>query len=210
MNTIAVDVLASDPVTEEGARARLSSYEEITVLPIDQRHRTEVLVVLVDEVTEDVLVRMERSYRGATCGELTTVLLASEIRQDQMLRAINAGLVSLLSRHESEFDRIVRAIVAARTGRAQVPDLAARCLIDQVRAIQHNAITRQRLTVASLEVREVNVLKLLAEGSGTGEIAARLNYSERTVKNIIHSVVTRFKVRNRTHAVAYALRAGVL
>ena len=42
------------------------------------------------------------------------------------------------------------------------------------------------------------------------EIARRLCYSDRTVKNIIHDVVTRLQLRNRSHAVAYALREGLI
>jgi DNA-binding NarL/FixJ family response regulator len=43
---------------------------------------------------------------------------------------------------------------------------------------------------------------------GTPEIAVELCYSERTVKNIIHGVLTRLRLRNRTQAVAYAVRSG--
>jgi DNA-binding NarL/FixJ family response regulator len=66
------------------------------------------------------------------------------------------------------------------------------------------------VTPAGLEAREADVLRLLAEGLGTPEIAARLNYSERTVKNIIHGVLTRWSLRNRAHAVAFALRNGAI
>jgi len=54
------------------------------------------------------------------------------------------------------------------------------------------------------------VLRLLAEGIDTLEIAQQLSYSERTVRNIIHGMLTRMKLRNRVHAVAYALRNGVI
>lgn len=61
-----------------------------------------------------------------------------------------------------------------------------------------------------IDGRETRVLTLLAEGSDTREIARRLNYSERTVKSIIGDITTRFGLRNRSHAVAYALRAGLI
>jgi DNA-binding NarL/FixJ family response regulator len=66
------------------------------------------------------------------------------------------------------------------------------------------------LDIAGFYAREVDVFRLLAEGLDTHEVAGRLNFSERTVRNIIHGALTRLKLRNRTHAVAYALRSGVM
>lgn len=58
--------------------------------------------------------------------------------------------------------------------------------------------------------READVLRLLAEGLGIPEIAQRLAYSERTVQKTLYAVTSRLDLRNRTHAVAYAWREGVL
>jgi DNA-binding NarL/FixJ family response regulator len=54
------------------------------------------------------------------------------------------------------------------------------------------------------------VLKLLADGLDTAEVARRLSYSERTVKNVLQDVTRRHNLRNRTHAVAFALRQGFI
>lgn len=56
--------------------------------------------------------------------------------------------------------------------------------------------------------RERQVLALLAEGHSTREVAQRLAYSERTIKNVLQEFNTRLQLRNRTHAVAYAVRRG--
>lgn len=56
--------------------------------------------------------------------------------------------------------------------------------------------------------REIDIVKLLAEGLETREVAAELNYSERSVKNVLHGLMIRLDLRNRTHAVAYAARQG--
>jgi DNA-binding NarL/FixJ family response regulator len=61
-----------------------------------------------------------------------------------------------------------------------------------------------------LSEREVEVLRLLADGAETSEIARKLTYSESTIKHVQHTLSTRSKFRNRVHAVAFALRAGVL
>lgn len=54
------------------------------------------------------------------------------------------------------------------------------------------------------------MLKLLADGFDTTEVATRLCYSERTVKNVVQDITRRHNLRNRTHAVTYALRQGLI
>ena len=54
------------------------------------------------------------------------------------------------------------------------------------------------------------MLRLLAEGQDTQEIASTLCYSERTVKGVIHEITTRLQLRNRSHAVAFALRNDLI
>ena len=70
--------------------------------------------------------------------------------------------------------------------------------------VQSSAV--ERLVV--LSERETNVLQLLSEGLDTVEVGRRLFCSERTVKNVVHAVTSRLKLRNRTQAVAYGLWQG--
>ena len=76
--------------------------------------------------------------------------------------------------------------------------------------LQHQVLHPRGLTLAGLTDREIEVLRLLSEGLDTNEVSQRLYYSERTVKNIIHNVTSRLDLRNRTHAVAYAIRQGLI
>jgi len=71
-------------------------------------------------------------------------------------------------------------------------------------------LTPRGLSFTGLTEREVDVLKLLADGFDTTEVATRLCYSERTVKNVVQDITRRHNLRNRTHAVAYALRQGLI
>lgn len=71
-------------------------------------------------------------------------------------------------------------------------------------------LTSHGLSPGGLTAREVDVLKLLADGQGTEYIAEHLSYSERTIKKIIQDVMSRLELRNRAHAVSYALRVGAI
>jgi DNA-binding NarL/FixJ family response regulator len=210
METITVGVLASDPVTQQGTMAQLSSYPELRPVPSDRAAECQVLLVLVGEVTDETLFAMQRAYRARTPETLSVVLVTNVIPEHQVLRAVNCGLTSLLFRQETGFDRIVQAIVAASAGRAVLPGNVTRCLIDQVRRVQEEFLAQHSARVKGMAAREIEVLRLVADGLDTSDVAQELNYSERTVKTIIHDIVTRFKLRNRTHAVAYAMRCGVL
>jgi DNA-binding NarL/FixJ family response regulator len=61
-----------------------------------------------------------------------------------------------------------------------------------------------------LTTREQAVLRLIAQGHATREVASELCYSERTIKNVIHDAVTKLDARSRSHAVAHAVRHGLI
>ena len=69
-------------------------------------------------------------------------------------------------------------------------------------------IVPRRVPPSGPTPRERDVLELLADGHSTREIAIRLAYSERTIKNILQDLTTRLHLRNRTQAVAHAVRSG--
>jgi DNA-binding CsgD family transcriptional regulator len=83
-------------------------------------------------------------------------------------------------------------------------------LLDSVRRLQRDVLAPRGLGSAGLTAREVEVVRLMSEGCDTAEIADQLCYSERTVKNVIYALTSRLNLRNRPHAVAYAMRAGVI
>jgi DNA-binding NarL/FixJ family response regulator len=66
------------------------------------------------------------------------------------------------------------------------------------------------LSVSRLTTREQQVLRLIADGHATREVARELSYSERTVKSIVHDVVMKLDARSRSHAVAHAVRDGLI
>jgi DNA-binding NarL/FixJ family response regulator len=205
---VALAIVAEDPMIGQGAEAYLRTRPEVTVLAADHPDGADVVLVLAGVIAEDTLALMEAVAR--THPDARFVLVGDGVREHHVLRAVALGMVSVLPRREADFDRIVAAILAMRDGRLELPTAAVGWLAHHLRSIQRDILGPHGLTSAGLETREVDVLRLLAEGLGTPEIATRLAYSERTVKNIIHGVLMRLQLRNRTQAVAYAMRNGVL
>jgi len=207
---VTVAVHAGDPVSGEGAVACLRSMSGITLLPPERRSEADVLLVTVHETTEEVVRWMERSASESTNPEVRIVLVAETISEHHLMRAVTSGMVSFVPREEANRERVGKAIRDSSRDRAVVPEKMVGWLLEQVRTIQRTVLVPQGLTVGGLQEREVEVLRLLADGLDTVEIAQQLSYSERTIKNIVSGMLTRLNLRNRSHAVAYAMRCGAL
>jgi DNA-binding NarL/FixJ family response regulator len=207
---VTVAVMATEPLVAEGAAAYLRTYQGITPVAADRLDRAGVVLVIADRVGEGTLAALQRAAELAPDREMRFVLVCDDIREPQLLRALNWGLVSVLPRQETDYQRIARALVNAGDGKVELPEHAHGWLQERIRLVQRDVLAPHDLTTAGLYTREVEVLRLIADGMDTVEIAQRLSYSERTVRNIIHALLTRMKLRNRTHAVAYALRNGAI
>ena len=121
-----------------------------------------------------------------------------------------AGVGGVLRRRQASVGNLVATIRSVAAGEGSLPpDMLAR-LLTQVGQLQRQVLAPRGLTFSGLTERELNVLRLLAEGLDTAEVSGQLFYSERTVKNIIHDITSRLELRNRTHAVAYAIKAGLI
>jgi DNA-binding NarL/FixJ family response regulator len=189
--------------------AGLRSRPEIRVLAVDQASEAQVALILVGQITGEAItwIRHATVLSPALAG---FVLVGEGLREHHLLGAIAHGPLSVLSRRDADFERIVRAVAGVTTGRLELPEEAVGWLVGRLRTIHKNVLEPRGLTAAGLGTREVDVIRLLADGLDTAEIAQRMNYSERTVKSIIHALLTRRQLRNRAHVVAFALRSGVV
>ncbi|MGW2409234.1 response regulator transcription factor [Streptomyces sp. NPDC001739] len=210
MESVSLTVLAADPISGAGAAALLRPYPTVSLLAAERRAEADVLLVLAGEVTTETLDAIEQAVRDAANPRMRVVLVGDMVRKQHLLRAVNCGLISLIPRREASTERLLRAVIGARDGRAELPTQGAAWLLDWARTVQSDVLTPIGLTTTGLVTREVEVIKLLADGLETAAIAQRLNYSERTIKNIIHGAMSRLQLRNRAHAVAYAFRTGVI
>ena len=200
-------VHASDPITREGALSQLRRHPLIDVREEIRTGPDTVALLISETLDEPALSRLRRLVRGEGA---RAVLVVSAIRETELLDVIECGVRAIVWRHEATADRLAQAVVAASRGDGDLPaDLLGR-LFSQVGSLHRTASSRPGAPASGLAPREVDVLRLVAEGLDTGEIAGKLSYSERTVKNVLHGLTTRLHLRNRAHAVAHALREGYI
>ena len=205
-----VAIIANDPISGEGAAAYLRAAPRYAMMAPGEVPRADVLLVIVPEVREKTLLDLARIRRTALVPEVRVVLVADRIEQGELSRLGGFGLAAVLYRGSATRERILGAL-SARVPAAEPEEARATRLANEFHASEAEArYPRGFLDRHRLQSREVEILGLLADGFGTVEIADRMAYSERTIKNIISTLLVRFDLRNRSHAVAYALRTGII
>lgn len=206
MERVSIWVCAPDPLSYAGVVSQLRQRPEIEVLDRNDE-RAAVAVVVADGADEDTL----QLLRSLQCrGGCQTVLVVATVDDVGLAAAVEAGVAGLVRRTEATPERLAQAVCAVARGEGTVPpDLLGR-LLAQVGRVQRQVLQPRGLTLAGLSRREIDILRLVADGMDTNEIATSLCYSERTVKNVLHDVTSRLQLRNRSHAVAYALKQGMI
>ena len=196
-----VYVAASDPLSRAGIASQLRSHQSVNMVEERQLDADVVALVVADQVDEDTAQTIRALKRR---GVERVVLVVARVDDAGLLCALEAGARAVIRRNQATPENLVEGIRAAAGGEGALsPDPLGR-LLDQV------VLSPRGLSFAELTDREIKVLKLLADGLDTAEVARRLFYSERTVKSIVHDITSRLNLRNRTQAVAYALRQGLI
>ena len=219
-NRIPVWVKALDPLSQFGLVHTLRQRPEINLIgdadlpallpapSAGQRTAPPVVALVAVDALDAGAVHALRSATQRGCRR--TVLIGSSIDDEALMTAVELGVSGVLRRTEATADRIVHLVQAAAAGDGRLPpDLLGR-LLGQVSRMERHVLAPRGLAHTGLSDRETQVLRLVADGKDTQEIARELSYSERTVKNVLHDVTSRLQLRNRSHAVAYALREGLI
>ncbi|GCD48130.1 helix-turn-helix transcriptional regulator [Streptomyces paromomycinus] len=202
---VSVVVLADDPITLDGTVAFLRSNPLISVVGDDRLTEADVVLILVSpEGTDEALARLGRRDAWQRPSQ-RLILVADSVSEYQLMRAVAHGLTDVLPRAQSDLGAIADA-VCDRRQRTGVAD----SLVTLLHHLQRDILEPHRLNAAGFDAREMSILRMLADGWSTGEVAKELGYSERTIKNAIHTMLARLGLRNRTHAVAHAIRSGTV
>ena len=207
MSRVRVFVFGEDGISQAGVATQLRSRPDILIVDDGDIDSAEVAVVIVDAVDESCS-RTVRAVQRNGCPRV--VLVVSELDEAGLMGAVEVGACGVLRRRETTPERLEAAVMAAIQGDGTLaPDLLGRLMV-QMSRLQKDVLAPRGIGPSGVTDRELDVLRLLAAGLDTAEIAGKLAYSERTIKNIIHDLTSRLNLKNRLHAVAYAMKAGLI
>lgn len=146
--------------------------------------------------------------RAATHHSKPVVLITNEISEAELLTAVQCRVVAVLPSAAITGQRLLNSVLTAAAGGGLMSPHLVGGLLKHIEQLRRDALTSRASSAVGFTPREVDVMRLMADGLDTAEIAVKLAYSERTVKNVIYGLKNRLGLRNRTHAVAYAIRSG--
>jgi NarL family two-component system response regulator LiaR len=213
----------SDPITvllvddhemvRRGVRAFLQTRPDITV--VAEAESGEEAVRLAAEHAPDVALMdlimpgmdgVEATRRLTARSPRTNVVMLTSYHDDEhIFPAIRAGALSYVLKEVGP-EELADAVRKAAAGEAVLhPRVAARV----VREL-HGARRDEPNAFRELSDRELEVLKLIADGLSNAEIAGRLYVSEKTVKSHVSNILGKLHLADRTQAAVYAWRQGVV
>ncbi len=219
--TIGVLIVDDHAVVRQGLRTFLELQDDPAELPIEVLaeaatgveavelvRRFQPDVVLLDlvmpemdgiEATPKILDESPRSQ---------VIILTSFGEEDKVFPAIRAGAQGYLLKDIAPND-LVQAVRAAYLGQVQLHPDVARKLMSAVAAKKEPPEIRAPTSLEALTERELEVLRLIAEGLNNREIAEKLVISDKTVKTHVSSILSKLHLEDRTQAAIYALRHGL-
>jgi len=165
--------------------------------------------VVVMDLNMPGISGVEATRQIAMIAPLTRVLVLTISDQDaDVMDAIMAGACGYLLK-DSSIDELMAGIGAAAQGESLVSPAIASKVLQRLRATSSSP--REAETIRSeLSEREIQVLKLIANGKDNAMIAAELHISPKTVKNHISNILMKLQIDNRIQAAVYAVRSGLV
>ena len=172
----------------------------------------------VRELAPDVVVMdlnmpgisgVEATRQISMIAPLTRVLVLTISDQDNdVMDAILAGACGYLLK-DSSIGELMQGIRAAAVGESLISPTIASKVLQRVRASSPLPDIAEQIQT-QLSDREIEVLKLIANGRDNADIAAQLHISPKTVKNHISNILMKLQIENRIQAAVYAVRSGLV
>jgi NarL family two-component system response regulator LiaR len=210
---ITVVVVDDHPMVRQGIAGFLAAQPDIEVVA-EATSASEALAPVAEHVPDVILADLVMpGTDGVThirdlvsvSPRSAVVVLTSYGDDDHLVPALAAGARSYLLKDVGPED-LAAAIRRAASGEANLsPAVAARVIAEL-----HGSRAGKPDPRASLSAREVEVLRLVADGHPNAEISRRLFISEKTVKSHVSNVLAKLHLADRTQAAAYAWRTGIV
>jgi NarL family two-component system response regulator LiaR len=210
-DTIRVLIADDHAVVRQGIRAFLLTRPEIEVVgeacdgaeAVELAGRLQPDVVLMDLLMPnmDGIEAVHRIRSGRPDARI--LVLTSFATDDQIFPAIQAGALGYLLKDSSPVE-LVQAIQQVHRGESSLHPAIARKVLQEL-----TRPSREQPAPEPLTAREIEVLRLVAQGKSNGEIAGMLVVSEGTVRTHVSSILGKLHLASRTQAALYALRTGL-
>lgn len=154
----------------------------------------DMLMPVMDGIAATQAIRSEMP-------DTEVIALTSVLEDGAVIGAVKAGAIGYLLK-DTQADELRAAIKSAAAGQVQLSPAAAARLMREVRTPEPSA-------AQPLTEREMDVLKLLAQGKANKEIAFELIIGEKTVKTHVSNILLKLGVQSRTQAALYAAQNGL-
>ena len=211
--TITMVLVDDHQIVRQGVRALLETQPDITI--VGEASSGEEGVRLCADQAPDVVL-MDLVMPGMNGVEATrqikqqsprtqVIVLTSYHEDEHILPAIKAGALSYLLKDVSPAELLDAVRKAARGETTIHPRVAAKMM-----QALHGSDEKEESSFADLSRREIEVLRLIAEGMPNAAIAEALFISEKTVKSHVGNILSKLHLADRTQAAVYAWRSGLI
>jgi DNA-binding NarL/FixJ family response regulator len=213
MDRIRILIVDDHTLFRQGVREMLEQEADLEVVgeaatgreALDQARALMPDVVLMDIKMPDVDGVTAARTLHREMPHIGIIFVTSFEENDYVLRGLQAGGRGYILK-DADLSTMLRAVRAVAHGESLLGPTIAQKVIRQFTTLAQ----KQAPLLDGLTPREIEVLTLVAEGSGNKEIAAGLAISEKTVKNHISNIFSKLHVYDRTQAMLYAIRAGLV
>jgi two-component system, NarL family, response regulator DevR len=212
-------IIDDHEMVREGLKAILVTEPDFSIVGLAAN--AEEALILIERLRPDVAlldVRLPGVSGIEVCRIVTeqypetAVIILTTFTDEQLIaQSIQAGAKGFILKDVERFD-LKRAIRAVARGEAAIDTKTAAAVLAQLRRVgDHKGRPYKKVPLTEqLSSQQIVILRLVAQGLSSREIATQLYLSENTVKGYVQEILHRLGVKNRTEAVMVAVKQGWL